>query len=345
MRQLMVVLLAGLAVACAEESTAPDPATPESAPAVTAALSAGSWVARAPYPVDWYDATSASVTKNDRTTMYVIGGHPRCCSGPAGQISDRVRAYDASTNTWSIKAPYPVRIRSTNGAVEINGKIYVSGGFTRRWDPVAQVYRIHTVKSFYVYTPGTNTWARKRDMPMATVNGASAGYNGMLYVAASCSQSSQCPATSSKLWRYNPGTDQWSTVATRPVNYWDVAGGIINGKLYLVEPLGGMDVFDIATGAWTSGPKRPYRYCATASTSWQARLYLFGGCDDSPTDPDWRQRGMVFDPAGNSWSDVTPGPVPTGVNTATLARLFVNGKPRLSLVGGPHPANHHQFIQ
>jgi N-acetylneuraminic acid mutarotase len=332
MRQQMLLLFAGLAVACAEESTAPTPTTIKSEPGVTAALSVGTWVTRAPYPVNWYDATSASVTKDSQTTMYVIGGYPRCCS--AGLISDRVRAYDAATNAWSIKAHYPVPIRFTNGAVEINGKIYVSGGFTRRWDPDAQVYRAVTVKSLYVYTPGTNTWAKKRDLPVAAANGVSAAYKGMLYVAAL-----------SSLYRYNPGTDQWSTVATRQADYYDVAGGIINGKLYLVERLGGMEVFDIATGAWTSGPRRPHRYCAPASTSWQAKLYLFGGCDDSPTDPVWRERGMVFDPATNSWSDVTPSPVPAGLNVATLARVFVNGQPRLSLVGGEYPDNHHQFIR
>ena len=92
-----------------------------------------------------------------------------------------MRAYDAAANTWTAKARIPVRVSSTDGAAELDGKIYVSGGFSRRWDETRQVWRRETLKSLYVYNPATNTWARKRDMPITTVNGASVGYQGKLY--------------------------------------------------------------------------------------------------------------------------------------------------------------------
>jgi hypothetical protein len=68
-----------------------------------------------------------------------------------------------------------VRVRSTNGAAEPDGGIHVSGGFSRRWDESRQVWRLETLKSLYVYNPGANTWVRKRDMPITTVNGARVG--------------------------------------------------------------------------------------------------------------------------------------------------------------------------
>lgn len=37
-----------------------------------------------------------------------------------------------------------------------------------------------------VYDPVTDRWTRRRDMPIATVNGVSAGYRGMLYVVTPC---------------------------------------------------------------------------------------------------------------------------------------------------------------
>src|SRR6186997_259085 len=111
MRRQIAVLLTGLAGACASETMAPEPS--ETATAVAAAVGAGSWVARAQYPVNVSDATSASSTDaSGRTTMYVIGGFPKCC-GP-GQVTDAVRAYDAAANTWTAKARIPVRVSSTD---------------------------------------------------------------------------------------------------------------------------------------------------------------------------------------------------------------------------------------
>ena len=70
---------------------------------------------------------------------------------------------------------------------------------------------------------------------------------------------------------------------------------------------------------------------------------LFGYCDDYPTDPETRDRGLVFDPGSNAWSEVTPAPI-TAKADASLAKVFVNGKPRLSLVEGDRPENHVQFV-
>jgi hypothetical protein len=80
-----------------------------------------------------------------------------------------------------------------------------------------------------------------------------------------------------------------------------------------------------------------------ASTDFRAKLYLFGFCDDYPTDPVTRDRGLVFDPATSTWSEVAPPPVEGGA-AAALARVFVNEQPRLSLVYGTRPNNHYQFI-
>lgn len=339
MQRRMAVLLAGVAWGCGGEPTAPESIEPATVPA--AAL-AGSWRERAPYPVNVSDAAGASITDAaGRTTMYVIGGRPKCCG--AGQVTDAVKAYDATANTWTARARIPVRLRSTHGAAEVNGRIYVAGGFGRRWDENRQVWRSVTLQSLYVYDPGSDRWSRKRDMPITSVNGASVGYRGKLYVATACYYEEPCPSAESVVWRYDPATDQWTKFADRPRDWWNVAAGVIGGKLYLVEEYtGALDILDLATGTWTSGPKRPYRACNPASTTLQARLYLFGWCDDYPTDPETRDRGLVFDPAADAWSDVTPAPITTGAS-AVLARVFVGGKPRLSLVDGERPHNHYQF--
>jgi N-acetylneuraminic acid mutarotase len=182
-------------------------------------------------------------------------------------------------------------------------------------------------------------------MPLTTVNGGSVGYQGKLYVAANCFDEAVCflGGLGSVLWRYDPAIDQWLKVAERERDWWNVSAGVIGGKLYLVEEFGGaVDVFDFATGTWSTAPNRPYRACNAATAAFQARLYLFGFCDDYPTDPEVRDRGLVFDPGPNTWTEVKAAPIPVSAD-AGLARVFVNGKPRLSLVQGDRPGNHYQF--
>lgn len=181
--------------------------------------------------------------------------------GGSGVITDAVRAYDASANVWRSRAPYPVRVRSTNGAVEIDGKLYVSGGFTRRWDERRGVWRLETLRSLYVYDPAANAWTRRRDMPITTANGVSAAHNGMLYVATSCYDTAICGETYDlgALWRYNPATDRWVLLGRVPHDPWDGGGGFIGGKFHIVEFLGAVDVYDVARGSWSSGPPRPFR--------------------------------------------------------------------------------------
>jgi hypothetical protein len=341
-RVSLLPLLAGLALAaCQQDATAPED---DDAPASLAAASVGSWIAGADYPRDVWHPTSAAITNpsTQRTVLYVIGGRPRRFGG-AGAITDAVKAYDVSANRWQSRAPYPVRIRSTNGAVTIDGKIYVTGGFTRRFDAQRGVWRVETLKSLYVYDPAADRWTRRSDMPIETVNGVSAAHNGMLYVATPCYDDGFCGQRFDQgaLWRYNPATDRWVLLGRTPHDPWDAAGGFIGGKFYLVEFLGAMDIYDVATNSWSTGTQRPFRACAGASATLQARLYLVGCRDDFDESGDYPMQ--VFDPAAGTWSEAAAPPVPAD-DLWALSRVAVNGQPRLQLVGGEVPGNNWQFV-
>jgi Kelch motif len=338
----LVPFLASLVLTgCQEDPAAPtgyDPATS------VAAVAVGSWISRADYPRDIWDASSASITNPStlRTTVYVIGGIPRLFGGP-GSITSGVKAYDVSANVWRSKAPYPVRVRGTNGAVEINGKIYVSGGFTRRWDEQRGVYRLDVLRSLYVYDPAADKWTRRRDMPITTAQGVSAAYQGMLYVATSCFDTTVCGEQFDlgALWRYNPSTDRWVLLSRTPHDPGNGGGGFVGGKLYLIEDLGAMDIYDVATKSWSTGPQRPVRRCTPASTTFEAKLYLVGCSDDFDDSGVWPM--LVFDPKVGSWSQAAAPPV-AATGAWTLSRIVVNGQPRLELVGGAQPGNNWQYV-
>ena len=104
----------------------------------------------------------------------------------------------------------------------INGKIYVSGGFSVVGDAPP-------IRALYMYDPGTNTWTRKHDLP--AINGPgkdwTVGYGGVtgvikgkLYVVTLChsisyTEGGSCEGdlTGPRLFRYNPAIDRWVTLA------------------------------------------------------------------------------------------------------------------------------------
>ena len=59
-------------------------------------------------------------------TIYLIGGN-----SPAYDSSTFVQAYDPTSDTWSVKASYPVRTEGAAGVLGPDGKIYVFGGIPR----------------------------------------------------------------------------------------------------------------------------------------------------------------------------------------------------------------------
>lgn len=338
----LTAVLAGLTLAaCRDAPTAP---VETEADASLLAAAVGTWNRRADYPRQIWETTSASITdpSTQRTIVYVIGGGVRRFGGD-GAITDAVKAYDVSANRWRSRAPYPVRVRSTNGAVEVDGKIYVSGGFTRRRDDQRGVWRLETLKSLYIYDPATDKWTRGRDMPITSVNGVSAAYDGMLYVATGCYDTAVCGERFDQgaLWRYNPRTDRWVMLDRIPHDPWDGGGGFIGGKFYVVEFLGAVDVYDVATNSWSTGPQRPLRACAPLSATLQAKLYLVGCHDDFDDSGDYPM--VVLDPEAGSWSEAAAPPVPADHHW-TVSRIVVDGQAGLQLTGGTAPGNNWQFL-
>ena len=113
---LVSALLAAGACTDSEQST--EPRAPAAAPAEAAVTANATWQPRADYPTDLYLATSASYTNPStlKTTLYVIGGATKP-GGPAGSLTDAVRAYNVSTNTWSSKAKLPIKLEEANQAL------------------------------------------------------------------------------------------------------------------------------------------------------------------------------------------------------------------------------------
>jgi N-acetylneuraminic acid mutarotase len=246
---------------------------------------------------------------------------------------------------WQAKSPYPLPARKTNRAVQIDGKIYVSGGESRRLDEDGGFYRVEPLSRLYVYDPKTNRWARRRDMPRVTSLGVSSAFGGRLYVATACHAKQFCyddVLDGGALWRYTPSTDRWALLGRTP--HQPHAGGFISGRFYLVDHNGAVDIYDPATDTWSVGPTAPTSCRTPASTTWRAKLYVVGCFNESGA-----VLMLMFDPEAGSWSEAAAPPVePPKVEEWgrrwVLNGLFRNGKPRLELVGGGRSENNWQHI-
>jgi N-acetylneuraminic acid mutarotase len=321
----IVLAMLGLALAACNEDATTQPSTTEvsdqSALAVTAA--AGQWVTRADMPSTTRTdlATAMVLNSSGQSILYAIGGRT-----PTGGSLSRLQAYNVATNTWSWKASMPAPLFASNGTGVIGGKIYISGGFTSPWA---------LNLGFYMYNPATNRWTRKSDPPGTSYRGVTGVINNKLYVATQCEQEDCEPVSTAIgrfLYRYDPATDQWTTLAPPP--RYEVglnAGGTIGGKLYVTGGGNKVAVYDPSTDQWTLKTTANQVEGVYAGATLGAKLYAFG------------TGTFVYDPSTNAWTRLTSMPSDRPSRMAA-SRVVLNGKARIEVVGGPRPGNNLAFV-
>ena len=134
--------------------------------------------------------------------IYVIGGVIYDDEGEA-VVMDRVVMYDPATNSWQQMAAMPTA-RVCHSAAVLDGKIYVSGGFTTSRD---------LSDAFDAYDPVTNTCATLASLSEARADHASAAFNRKLYVFGGFTSSGDCLDL---VEVYSPASNIWARAAGMP---------------------------------------------------------------------------------------------------------------------------------
>jgi N-acetylneuraminic acid mutarotase len=131
--------------------------------------------------------------------------------------------------------------------------------------------------------------------------------------------------------KYNPGSDQWSTVSAMPNPRSYVAGAMgVNGKMYLFGGLGPggtptntVEEYDPANGNWTSkAPMPTARYGMGAVGGADLRIYVIGDLGPNGATVE------SYDPESNTWESHSN--VPTARSGAAVVagidgRIYVLG--------------------
>ena len=355
---VLLVSVFGLS-ACGDDTTQPNlPGEQLRAPEF--AVASNSWIRRADmWSVERQNLTVATVTNAaGQSVVYAIGGR-----STTGSPLGKVMAYNVVTNTWTLKASLPIPLKSPNQAAVLNGKIYVSGGC--QYNSCDFAYDGASDR-LYVYDPAADTWTRKQDMPgvrnssgvllFSGTSGVSGVIGGKLYTLSDCYYGDaprfyRCDP--SLFFRYNATTDQWTVLPSPSFTY--KAGGVIGGKFYVAgtsrDPYTGQatlrtEVYDPATNRWSRRAPPPVAVDpgSAASAVLKGQLYLIGGRVAHPPDGpiDTIRTVTAYDPTTNTWT--TKAPLPSTRLGFAATKVFLNGQPRIEVVGGYRPGNNLQYV-
>jgi hypothetical protein len=195
-----------------------------------------------------------------------------------------------AASEWELGAPM-LRPRSEMPAVELDGVIYVPGGFS---GPVG-------TDDLEGYRVDLDRWTRLASMPAGRHHLMAAAHDGKLYVFGGSVAVGW--SASASVWRYDPARDAWEELDDMPEPRMSGAAVTIGDTIYVVGGVGGGDgllAFDPNRGSWRThpGPAQPREH--TAAVAYRGELWLIGGRWSG----DGELRSVeIFDPAAPDWRE------------------------------------------
>ena len=153
------------------------------------------WKINAPIPEPLGVAQGATLASADGTRLFHIGG----ITGDM-VASNRLWIYSTAEDVWSRGADVPVSpgIRSYGAAVELDGFIYVFGGYDG----------IQVLDTTWIYDEAKDSWSQGTSMPSPRFGSAVAADAGVIWVMGGFENTS-IGGVSDLAWRYDPSLDNW----------------------------------------------------------------------------------------------------------------------------------------
>jgi N-acetylneuraminic acid mutarotase len=190
-------------------------------------------------------------------------------------------------------------------------------------------------RTLCAYDPSADCLTRKANMPRQTAGGVTGVINNKLYVLSGTCNDDVAPVydcvdpiVRRLLYRYDPVTDSWITLAPAPHPHEHGVGGVINGKFYVAGGSGGdgisngfLDVYDPWSNTWKTLAPLPAPRSLAAGAIQNTKLWVI----------DFNRNTYVYDPVTNRWT--TKARMPAGgfpstavpISTSQSHILVVNG--------------------
>src|SRR5262245_15057503 len=157
-------------------------------------------------------------------------------------VTNRQRFF-RTISRWNTRASL-IASNSEMAVAELNGKIYVCGGY-----PASRV----TVNTVQVYNAASNSWQLATPMPVALNHQMPAVANGKIYIIGGQTDSGSTSFTNTVL-QFDPVTTNWSFKATMPTARSAGAAAVIGNLIYVAggRPPHGQDfaVYNATSNTW-----------------------------------------------------------------------------------------------
>ena len=209
---------------------------------------------------------------------------------------------------WTTLARVPTP-RSEVAAVELEGKIYVFGGFGTG----------STANE--VYDPATDVWRQLAPIPTPVNHAGAVALDGTIYLIAGFDPGFDPVGT---VWAYDPGDDIWTAKAELPSIRGALAVAAVDGKIYAIGgrgktgDLGATEVYDPATDTWISRSPMPTARDHVAVSVVEGKIFVIGGRLGTFA----RNLGVTesYDPRTDAWKIRSPLPTPrSGIAGAAVS--------------------------
>lgn len=225
--------------------------------------------------------------------------------------------------TWSAEASMPIAC-SNYGITELNGKIYVIGGYSNTY-----------VNAVQVYDTRTNTWELKASMPTPRSGIGLACIKGKIYVMGGYYLGEYLTTVE----EYDPKTNSWSTKESLPGRIRNFGITVLNDKIYAMGGYQYADEpqfryndqlyeYDPENDKWTTKSHMPIGSEYMGAAACNGKIYTFGGYNYYAGGDKYVRRVDEYDPALDKWTQKTTMPSPKSGFGITSA----NGK--IYLAGG-----------
>src|SRR6185369_1377629 len=142
-------------------------------------------------------------------------------SSPFGTRPTNELEFFRVVSRWSTRANL-IEANSEMGVAELNGKIYVLGGY-----PASRV----TVNTVQVYDPESNTWQLAAPLLLGVNHSMPAVANGKVYGIGG--QTDTGSAYVNNVQEFNPATSNWTYRATMPTARSAGAAAVIGDLIYV----------------------------------------------------------------------------------------------------------------
>jgi N-acetylneuraminic acid mutarotase len=212
---------------------------------------------------------------------------------PCAALADEI-----GPGEWGRKADM-IEANSEFAAAELDGKIYVLGGYPKT--------RI-TVSTVQVYDIKSNTWSLGPPLPAPNNHGMAVAVDGVIYLIGG--QTDAQRAYVDTVYALDPKVGRWVEKAPMPTKRSAGFPVAVDGKIYVAggRPPNGhaFEAYDPKADKWETLPNVPSQRNHIAAAAINGKVYVAGGRLEGGFQSDKTPAFEAYDPKTRTWSVAAP---------------------------------------